>query len=85
MEKNRISISKSIIVFLLSLFSLYSIKPLQAHAYESLIEDGAVYFINNSMQTNIRFDVPNSNYNVGTPIIAYTNNGFGNQRFILKK
>jgi hypothetical protein len=56
-----------------------------APIYESSIQDGAVYFINSVANPNIRFNVSGASYSNGSKIIAYTQLGWGNERFILKK
>lgn len=49
------------------------------------IDDGGVYFIKNAGNSNLVWDVPNSNYNNGTAPIIYGSNGWGNQRFVVHK
>lgn len=49
------------------------------------IDDGGVYFIRNAGNSNLVWDVPNSNYNDGTAPILYGSNGWGNQRFVVHK
>lgn len=44
-----------------------------------------VYFIKNASNSNLVWDIPNSNYNNGTAPILYNSNGWGNQRFVIHK
>lgn len=49
------------------------------------IDDGGVYFIRNAGNSDLVWDIPNSNYNNGTEPILYNSNGWGNQRFVVHK
>ncbi len=51
----------------------------------SSLEDGAVYFIRNKVNTNKVFDVPGANYSNDNQIELYDFLGWGNQRFVLEK
>ena len=52
--------------------------------YVDEIEDGGIYFIRNCYSDKV-IDIPNSNYSNGQDCILYQSNGYGNQRFIVRK